>query len=48
MEEAGSQLKYYMRENQEPVEACLDAESSNIFPKNVKGLLLQSPKHYHY
>lgn len=47
-EEAGSQLKYYMGENQEPVEACLDAGSSNIFPKNVKGLLLQSPKHYHY
>lgn len=37
-----------MGENQEPVEACLDAGSSNIFPKNVKGLLLQSPKHYHY
>lgn len=48
MQEAGSQPKYYMGENQEPVEARLDAESSNTFPKDVKGLLLQSPKHYHY
>lgn len=46
-QETGSQLKYYMGENQEPDEARLDAKSSNIFPKDVKGLLLQSPKHYH-
>ena len=37
MQEAGSQPKYYMGENQEPVEARLDAESSNTFPKDVKG-----------
>lgn len=47
-QETGSQLKCYMGESQDPVEAFLDSESSNIFPKDVKSLLLQSPKHYHY